>query len=114
MRGASAAKASGTAQGRFSIFGGGLCDGPVGLLGDRPRRAVAAGAGLLEVAGVAPFQGSLARGAFQRQGGRTPGALRNPAGRAAELVSVTTRMVAGSTMQVTSRQMAAHHRTDGS
>ena len=38
-------------------FGGGLRDGPVGLLGDRPWGALAAGAGSLDEAGVAPLQG---------------------------------------------------------
>ena len=36
------------------------------------------------------------------------------AGRAAELLSVTTRTGVGSTMQVTSHQTPAHHRTYGS
>ena len=36
------------------------------------------------------------------------------AGRAAELVSATTRTVVGSTRQVTSLQTAAHHLTYGS
>ena len=56
-------------------FGGGPRDGPVGLLGDRPRGVVATGAGSPEVAGVTPLQGWLVRGASRRQGGRSPGAL---------------------------------------
>ena len=49
---------------RGTIFRDGLRNGPVGLLGDRPRRELAAGVGSPKVAGVAPFEGLLARGAF--------------------------------------------------
>ena len=68
---------------RRTNFGGGPRDGPVGLLGDRPRAALAVGAGSPKVAGVAPLQGWVARGAYRRQGGRIPGALRTLGGRGA-------------------------------
>ena len=60
--------------------GGGRRDGPVGLLEDRPRGALAAEAEPPEVAGVAPLQGWLIRGASRRQGGRNPGASRGLGG----------------------------------
>ena len=65
---------------RGTIFRGGLRDGRGGLLGDGPCGALAARAGSPEVASGASFEGLLARGALQRQGGRIPSALRGPGG----------------------------------